>query len=107
MEDLVDQIAQLDPLLIDQALAALVQRCNELFPEHELTTLFLRKADPHTQIDNTIQWLQTLKEYTPRPLPPVHFPTEAEGIITAQDLLTKSQQARKTKLSITHRSDNP
>ena len=103
MEDLIDEIAHLDPLLIDQALDALVKRCNELFPDHELTTLFLRKTDPHTQIDDTIRWLQALRESTPQPLPPVHFPADQEGITSTQDLLTKSSHAARQTLHVVHR----
>ena len=103
MEDLVDQIAQLDPLLIDQAINALVRRCSELYPEHELTVFFLRKENPNEQIDHTIRWLQTLKECTSHPLPPIHFPVEEKGISSAYDLLTKSRQSSPKLSLLSHR----
>jgi len=62
MDDLIDQLAQIDPLIIDQAYNAIMKRYAELFPDYEFVAVSLRKEeDRSAQIDGIIQWLQTLK----------------------------------------------
>ena len=43
MYDLVDELARIDPLLIDQALSALQARYAELYPDYEVITVSLLK----------------------------------------------------------------
>lgn len=66
MYDLVDELARIDPLLIDQALSALQARYAEFYPDYEVMTLSLLKtADRNAQIDRIILMLQNLKYSDP------------------------------------------
>lgn len=62
MYDLVDELARIDPLLIDQALSALQARYAELYPDYEVITVsLLKNAERNAQIDRIILMLQNLK----------------------------------------------
>lgn len=63
MCDIVDEIAQIHPFLIDQALDALVKRYAVLFPDYDLITISLnKKEDKNEQLDRMILLLQNMKD---------------------------------------------
>ena len=62
MVDLVQKIAQVDELEMDDVLKAVRQRYTELFPDWELSTISLQKSsDKNEQLGRVIAFLQKMK----------------------------------------------
>ena len=60
------QIAQADANEIERLLDLVLHRYAELFPDRELSLIFLSKtADPKEQLDQMIAFLQKLKTISP------------------------------------------
>ena len=62
MFDLVQEIAQVDAVTLENLLIAIRQRHAVLFPDRDLITIsLLKNADPKSQLDRMIELLQNLK----------------------------------------------
>ena len=62
MNDLIAEIARVDPNEINDILDAVLERYAVLFPDWEVSTISLRKSpDRNEQIDRMIRTLQNLK----------------------------------------------
>ncbi len=65
MRDLVEEIAQADEIEIEKLLKAVLQRYAMLFPDLEVSTLFLQKSsDRNEQLDRIIALLQKIKTFS-------------------------------------------
>ena len=62
MLDLLQEIAQVDEVEIQEILRAVQRRYGQLFPDWELSVITLQKsADPKVQLDRIIELLQKIK----------------------------------------------
>lgn len=65
MSDLVDEITRADEVEIEDLLKAVLRRCEELFPDRELSVISAqRNSDKNAQLDSIVEMLQRMKTQT-------------------------------------------